>query len=100
MIQALDSDIRMSSGTQHLEGNGSYIVRYFDDDDDDGGGGDDDDDNVKGDMIPVIKGATGTISKSFRKYLSNISGKHDIKEVQKKKNGCIGHHTHTYCRQH
>jgi hypothetical protein len=26
----------------------------------------------KRNMIPVIIGATGTISKSFRKYLSNI----------------------------
>ena len=34
-------------------------------------------------MIPVIKGATGTISKSFRKYVSNIPGKHEVKELQK-----------------
>jgi hypothetical protein len=27
--------------------------------------------------------ATGTISKSFRKYSSNIPGKHEIKELQK-----------------
>jgi hypothetical protein len=27
--------------------------------------------------------ATGTISKSFRKYLSNVPGKHEIKELQK-----------------
>ena len=32
--------------------------------------------NVKTKMIPVITGATGTISKSFRKYASNIPGKH------------------------
>jgi hypothetical protein len=31
--------------------------------------------NVKTRMIPVIIGATGTISKSFRKYLSTIPGK-------------------------
>jgi hypothetical protein len=31
----------------------------------------------------VITGATGTISKSLRKYLSNILGKHKIKELQK-----------------
>jgi hypothetical protein len=31
--------------------------------------------------IPVITGATGTISESFRKYLSNIPGKHEIKEL-------------------
>jgi hypothetical protein len=30
----------------------------------------------------VITGATGTNSKSFRKYLSNLPGKHDIKELQ------------------
>jgi len=34
-------------------------------------------------MIPVIIGATGTISRSFRKYLSNIPEKHEIKKVQK-----------------
>ena len=34
-------------------------------------------------MMPVIIGATGTISKSFRKYLSHIAGKHEIKELQK-----------------
>ena len=30
--------------------------------------------NVKTKVIPVIIGATGTISKSFRKYVSNIPG--------------------------
>jgi hypothetical protein len=39
--------------------------------------------NVKTKVTPVIIGATGTISKSFRKYLSSIAGKHDIKELQK-----------------
>jgi CRISPR/Cas system-associated protein Cas5 (RAMP superfamily) len=39
--------------------------------------------NVKTKVIPVIIRATGAISKSFRKYLSNIPGKHDIKELQK-----------------
>ena len=34
-------------------------------------------------MIPVIIGATGTISKSFRKYVSNIPGKHEVMELQK-----------------
>ena len=33
--------------------------------------------------IPVIIGATGTISKSFRKYISNIPGNHEVKELQK-----------------
>jgi hypothetical protein len=32
---------------------------------------------------PKVIGATGTISKSLRKYLSNISGKQEIKELQK-----------------
>ena len=35
----------------------------------DGGGGAD------------VKGATGTISKSFRKYLSNTPGGHEIKDL-------------------
>jgi len=39
--------------------------------------------NVKTKVIPVIIGATGTISRSFRKYVSNIRGKHEIKELQK-----------------
>ena len=39
--------------------------------------------NVKTKVIPVIIGATGTISKSFRKYVSNIPGKHEAKELQK-----------------
>jgi hypothetical protein len=39
--------------------------------------------NVKAKVIPVITGATGTISKSLRHYLSNISGKHETKELQK-----------------
>ena len=39
--------------------------------------------NVKARVIPVIIGATGTISKSFRKYLSDIPGNHDVKELQK-----------------
>jgi heme/copper-type cytochrome/quinol oxidase subunit 2 len=34
-------------------------------------------------IIIIIIGATGTISKSFRKYVSDIPGKHDVKELQK-----------------
>ena len=34
-------------------------------------------------VIQVIIGATATISKSFRKYVSNIPGKHEITELQK-----------------
>jgi len=39
--------------------------------------------NVKAKVIPVIIGATGTISESFKKYVSDIPGKHDVKELQK-----------------
>ena len=39
--------------------------------------------NVKTNVMPLIIGATGTISLSFRKYVSNISGKHEVKELQK-----------------
>jgi len=39
--------------------------------------------NVKTKVISVIKGATVTISKLFRKYVSIIPGKHDVKELQK-----------------
>jgi hypothetical protein len=39
--------------------------------------------NVKTKMMPVIIGATGTISKSFRKYVGNIPGNHEVKELQK-----------------
>jgi len=39
--------------------------------------------NVKTKVISVIIGTTGTISKSFRKYVSNIPGKHEVKELQK-----------------
>jgi len=39
--------------------------------------------NVKTRVIPVIIGATGTISKLFKKYVSDISGNHDVKELQK-----------------
>jgi hypothetical protein len=38
--------------------------------------------NVKTWVIPVIIGATGTISKSFRKYVSDIPGNRDVKELQ------------------
>jgi hypothetical protein len=37
--------------------------------------------NVRATVIPVIIGATGTISKSLRQYLSNITGKNKIKEI-------------------
>jgi adenylosuccinate lyase len=34
--------------------------------------------NVKRKAIPVIIGATGTISKSFRKYVSKITVNHEV----------------------
>jgi hypothetical protein len=34
-------------------------------------------------VIPAVIEATGTISKSFRKYVSSIPGKHEVKELQK-----------------
>jgi len=34
-------------------------------------------------MLPVITQATETISESFRKYLSKLSGRHESKELQK-----------------
>jgi hypothetical protein len=40
--------------------------------------------NVKTKVIPVIIGATGIISKSFRKYVSNIPGNYEVKKLQKK----------------
>jgi hypothetical protein len=39
--------------------------------------------NVKTRVIPVIIGATGTISKSFTKYVSTIPRNHDVRELQK-----------------
>ena len=39
--------------------------------------------NIKTKVIPVIIGATGTISKTFRTYVSNITGNHEVKELQK-----------------
>ena len=39
--------------------------------------------NVKTKVIPVIIGATGTISKSFRKYVSNIPCKNTIDSTLK-----------------
>jgi hypothetical protein len=47
--------------------------------------------NGKVTVIPVIIGATGTISKSLRQYLSNIPGKHKREELQKKAILCTAH---------
>jgi hypothetical protein len=37
--------------------------------------------NVKARVIPVVIGATRTVSKSFRKYVSNVPGNHDVGEL-------------------
>jgi hypothetical protein len=39
--------------------------------------------NVETRVIAVIIGATGTISKSLRKYVSTIPGNHEVGEIQK-----------------
>ena len=71
-----------------------YYYYYFG-----GGGGYDDDDddnnnnnnnnnnkgNINSKVVPLIIVATGTISKSLRKCLSNIPGNHEIKKLQKKR---------------
>ena len=49
--------------------------------------------NVKAKVIPIIVGATGTILKSIRQYLSNAPGKYQLKETQK--NSRIEHCTPT-----
>ena len=49
--------------------------------------------NVQTNVIPVITGITGTISKIFIKCLRNIPGKHEIKKNYS--NSPIGHCTHT-----
>ena len=35
-------------------------------------------------IIIIIIGANGTLSRSFRKYVSDIPGNHDVKELQKR----------------
>ena len=51
--------------------------------------------NVKAKLITVLTGATGTISKSLRQYLSNIPQTHKIKKL--KKTAILGTaHTHTH----
>jgi hypothetical protein len=66
--------------------------------------GDDDDDNNnnmarvkwKSKVTPVIIGVIKMISKSFRKYLSNTPGMHEIKEPQKQPYWTL----HTYFRKY
>jgi len=49
---------------------------------------------MKAKVIPETIRAFGTISKSLRQYLSNIPGKHEIKELQKQQPYWA---LHTYC---
>jgi hypothetical protein len=49
--------------------------------------------NIKARVIPVTIGATGTVSKSFRKYVSDTPGNCDVKGITE--NSHIGHCTHT-----
>jgi len=49
--------------------------------------------NVKTKVIPVIIGATGIISKSFRKYVSNIPGNMKSRNYRKQPYWTL--HTHT-----
>jgi hypothetical protein len=37
--------------------------------------------NVEAKVIPVITGTNGTLSKSLRRYMSNIPGKQEITEL-------------------
>jgi hypothetical protein len=39
--------------------------------------------NVKTRLIPIIIGVTETLSKSLRKYVSAITGNHEVKAPQK-----------------
>ena len=49
--------------------------------------------NVKTKVIPLTTVVKGTISESFRKYMCNLPGKHEIKVLQKQPYGAL----HTYC---
>ena len=49
--------------------------------------------NVKTKVIPVIIGANGTISNSFRKYVSNIPGRYELRNSRKQPYCAL----HTYC---
>jgi len=51
--------------------------------------------NVRTQVMRVTIGATGTIIKSFRKYVSNIPGKYEFKELQK-----TGILRHTYFKKY
>jgi hypothetical protein len=44
-------------------------------------------------MIPVMKGATGTVSKALTRYLNIIPEEHEIKELKKTAILCTAHIT-------
>jgi len=71
------------------------IILFDDVDDDDNNNNNNNNINFKAKVTPVIKGATGIYSKSFRTYQSNITGKHEIKKIPKKENSHTGHCTRT-----
>jgi hypothetical protein len=52
--------------------------------------------NVNIKVIPLTIGAAGTLSESFRQYLSNILGKNEMKELQKQPYLAL----HTYFGKH
>jgi hypothetical protein len=49
--------------------------------------------NVKTKVITVIIGATRTISKSFKKYVSNIPGNREVRNYRKQPYWAL----HIYC---
>ena len=64
------------------------LFTYDDDDDLDDDDDDDDDDNnnnlnLKFTIIPVVIGATGIVTRSLRKNLEAVPGKHSIDSLQK-----------------
>ena len=54
---------------------------------------------MKPKLLPVITVATGTISKSLRQYLSNVPGKHEIKELHKTAILCTAHRLREVLRE-
>ena len=51
--------------------------------------------SVIAEVIPVMIGANRTISESFRKHVSNIPGKHEIKEIHRIAILCTAHKRRT-----
>jgi len=51
--------------------------------------------NVTTKIIPVVIGTTGTISRLFLYYLSNMPGKHKIRNYKKQPYWALHTHTHT-----